>query len=438
MATTFILGLTAIALTLTAFWIDREELKRSVLTPLTAPFIAIFTKACVSPILINKAGALSLGVEKYIVMSEFTKETQILWLILGGSLIAVFSLAKKKGETRRYVKVNGFLLYRFCLLCGIFSLAWISIGTIVGSNSRSEELYGIWVARFWKPDMFFTAFSRLRDIFFFLIPVALMSRAGLARKVLLLAPAVGYMLAALVAGGRGIFIIPMQLAFAGLFTAGVRKRIIAALGAVLLVVGVAGGIVLDSNFSPESMRRVSFERLLTKVGGDLYGCSDAYAFTNRNLDRPQAGFTRSERWLLGWLPSTARGGSKLSVRDSHIIATELEGKTRKEAEEMVYTSFPCVSLGADLFWRGRWWGVVVGSIVFSLIYCWISRLWYSYASLDSYTGILVLAFPSTFIGMYPAGSVGETIWLWTWDIAKYGLVGLMILFWERRNAAPNP
>ena len=436
MTITYLLALAAAGLTLAAFWIDRDELKRSPLTPLTAPFAAVVIKGGISPVLVSKEGALSLGVEKYVVMSEFTQETQMLWLVFGASLIAVFSLKKKKGN-RIDLKVNRAKLYRFCLCCGLFSLAWISLGTIVRSNSRSDELYSLWVERFWKPDMLFTAFSRFRDIFFFLLPIALIREVGLARRLLLISPAVCYILAALVAGGRGIVLIPLQLAYAGLFTTGMDKRIVAALGAGLLVIGMAGGIMLDSNLSAENVRKMSLERLSTKIGADLYGCSDAYAFTERNQDQPPAGLARSKRWLFGWVPSVARGGANNSVRDSHIIATELKGKSRKEAEEMVYTSFPCVSFGADLFWRGRWWGVVLGSLIFAWLYCSVSALWYRHASLDAYTSTLILAFPSTFIGMYPAGSVGETIWLWTWDIGKYVLVGLMILFWESKSTSPS-
>ena len=40
----------------------------------------------------------------------------------------------------------------------------------------------------------------------------------------------------------------------------------------------------------------------------------------------------------------------------------------------------------------------------------------------------VLVFPATFLIVYPAGSLGETFWLWLWDFPKYVALITLIVF----------
>ena len=131
-----------------------------------------------------------------------------------------------------------------------------------------------------------------------------------------------------------------------------------------------------------------------------------------------------EAFLTAWIPSLLIPKT-IPVRDSHIIAEEARGSSRLEAETMNYTSFNCISLGGDLYWRGGWFGVIIGSSLAAIAYRMLSSLWYRNASWDSAWQILLLIFPATFLAMYPAGSVGETAWLWMWDLPKY--VVLLIL-----------
>jgi len=45
-----------------------------------------------------------------------------------------------------------------------------------------------------------------------------------------------------------------------------------------------------------------------------------------------------------------------------------------------------------------------------------------------------LVFPATFLIVYPAGSLGETFWLWLWDFPKYvvliAFIGFTGLGWN--------
>ena len=125
-----------------------------------------------------------------------------------------------------------------------------------------------------------------------------------------------------------------------------------------------------------------------------------------------------EALLTAWIPSLLIQKT-IPVRDAHIIAQEARGRSRLEAETMNHKYFPCVSLGGDLYWRGGWFGVIVGSSIAAIAYRLICWIWYRQASWDSAWQILLLIFPATFLTMFPAGSVGETAWLWMWDSDLY-------------------
>lgn len=81
------------------------------------------------------------------------------------------------------------------------------------------------------------------------------------------------------------------------------------------------------------------------IGGAMYGGADPFSFVDPALAAPRAGFVRIERLWQTWLP-TMVAPNKASLRDAHMIAAEITGKPRKQAENNQYTSFSSVSLAA--------------------------------------------------------------------------------------------
>ena len=116
------------------------------------------------------------------------------------------------------------------------------------------------------------------------------------------------------------------------------------------------------------------------------------------------------------------------LRDAHIIATEVAGATRHEAETMTYRTFPCITYMGDLYWRGGWPWAVVGAFLFAIFYRIVSSYWYRFCGWSSLMSLSLLLYPATFFTAYPAGSLGETAWLWLWDLPKYIIV-IFVIGW---------
>jgi hypothetical protein len=105
------------------------------------------------------------------------------------------------------------------------------------------------------------------------------------------------------------------------------------------------------------------------------------------------------------------------------------GKPNAGMHEGRHIWFPGISFGADLYWRYRWPGVLIGSILFGSFYALLSRVWYRMADLNRSTwSLLIAVYPSTFLQGPPLRSVSETAWNWFYEFPKY-LAILIALAW---------
>ena len=387
--------------------------------------------------------------EKAGVMIAFRNEVQTLWLVFSVFLILPYILKirdRKVVHPERSWEANRSVVVFFVLATGIFSLAWIYVGLISGSASRDPQLYAIWVNKFLKPDLLFTAFGRLRDCFYFLVPLALTKAKQKWVKLVLVMLVAINLYAALQLGGRGIVLLPILEIYFGVFLLGLSRIYLLAATCLMFTIGISGSQLLRGNhnlrfYDPTWMMKASGTVLTrtstVQTGLSLYGCSDSYNFTIDNVNKPGAGWIRSERWLTSWVPSILKGTAKGSSRDAHIIAEQLEnGTSRQAAEAKHYVSFNCVTFPGDLFWRWRWLGVWLGCFIFGQLYYIFSVVWSKLIRLDRLSGCLAFCFPVSFLSLYPAGSIGETAWLWTWDIQKYFFLFIAIRFLESKNLIP--
>jgi hypothetical protein len=248
-------------------------------------------------------------------------------------------------------------------------------------------------------------------------------------------------------GGRGIILYPLLYLIFGLWLTPLKPRLIRFFIVLFLVVSLILVSAIDvyrgspcfNRSSPlDILQRVKlFSRAIVQynltdpksriqiIGGAMYGGADPYLFVDPALAAPRAGFVRIERLWQTWLP-TMVAPNKASLRDAHMIAAEITGKPRKQAENKQYTSFSSVSFGGDLYWRGGWFWVVSGSLIFALFYRFISQFWYKLAEMSGLWDFFVLVFPATFLIVHPAGSLGETFWLW--DFPKYVALTTLIVF----------
>jgi hypothetical protein len=271
----------------------------------------------------------------------------------------------------------------------------------------------------------------------------------------------GYPALALPLGGRGLVLYPILYAVIGIWLTPISARALRLIIGATLIFGLVAipsieiyrglegfrtadradpgaRLTLLLNASQQLTRNLNLPTTLTQTGSSLYACSDGYLFEEPARSRPRAGWHRMQSLLTAWLPDLL-APKTVPVRDAHIIAEEIRGRSRREAETMTYTSFSCVSLGADLYWRGGWPIVVLGSALAAIAYRLVSSLWYRHASWSSTWQILLLLYPATFLTMYPAGSIGETAWLWMWDLPKYvALIGVICFIAGKLSRKPAP
>ena len=392
-------------------------------------------------------------------------EAQLLWLLASASAVLVFAAwpkaPKPPGISSQQAARQP--VVALALACGVFALITIGIGVVAGTLDRNPSSYLYWLSQRWRPDSLFTMFARFRDLFFVLAPLAIWKAHRGWQRLTLGAMLLLYPIFALPLGGRGLLLYPVLYSCLGLWLTAISPKTLRFILSICLIASLvlipsiaiyrslpgfntaqrdaaALRLRLLAEATTSATNQLKLPALLSETGVSLYGCSDGFLFQEPAASRPRAGLHRMESLLTAWLPELL-APKKIPLRDAHIIAEEARGRTRQEAESMTYTSFSCVSLGGDLYWRGGWPAVAFGSALAATAYRLLSGIWYRFASWQTSWQILLLLYPATFLTMYPFGSIGETAWLWMWDLPKYVvLIGLISFIASRvpQKSAPCP
>ena len=164
------------------------------------------------------------------------------------------------------------------------------------------------------------------------------------------------------------------------------------------------------------------------LGFALYTHSDPYLFVEPTLSSKPAGNKRLENLKYLWVPRVIME-NRPEINDGHLIANEIRNESELYMHDGRYVTFHNVSFGGDLYWRYRWLGVILGSILIGVAYSFVCRIWYSYASLNgSCILLLVTLFPTTFFQGVPLRSISETAWNWFYEFPKYALILLALGF----------
>lgn len=379
---------------------------------------------------------------------EFIAQGQTLWLAVMGFLLLAFSIKKPaiaKASNKTLDKNQAKYIGTLVAVFGLFTIGWIVMATWSGTLDKGSENYWYWVAQKWRPDSIFAMFGRLRDAFFILIPVACVKLKNKLAVALLIATAGLYIATALPMGGRGLIMYPAVYLVVGTIAANRDLRLARRLIIAVVVLGIlfipAMQIYRASEAMNNANRNVFNERLLvttlglkdslvntdlgytsTALGTSLYSCSEGYLFNAENDGKKRVGMFDTKKLLLAWIPQLMWNRSGRPVRDGHLISAEVRGMTRREAETVEHKTTTCISFGGDLYWRGGWPWVLAGSAIFAIAYRIIAIIWYRYAGWGSWSSAVVALLPATYIQMYPIGTLGETAWLWLWDLPKYILV----------------
>ena len=338
------------------------------------------------------------------------------------------------------------------LVTSIVAIGYSCVGYFSGTLDRGAA-YLKWAGRLWRPDTFFSATIRLRDIFFVILPVIAIKwrRFPAVVGLLLVATVISFLLTSLL-GGRGLLIYPVILIIGGSWLAGVRPLVIR----TALVIALASALIVIPSFSfmtssldfsqsdainisqrlaiwRNSLRTATTDnRSTTMLGRELYAWSDPHLFNKPALEQKPAGYAGLENLRFLWIPRFIYP-NRPELNDGHLIANEIMGKPDQGKYQGRYVSFKSISFGGDLYRRFRWPGVVIGSLIFALVYAGFCRFWYAFAAFNGSIYQLLLALlPATFLQGPPLRSVSETAWNWLYELPKYALllfaIGMLIDF----------
>ena len=351
------------------------------------------------------------------------------------------------GESARQFKQY---ILAITIATGIVAVGYILAGTIGGSLDRGES-YLRWAGKFWRPDTLFSAVIRLRDIFYVCLPLTVyLFRRNMLILALLIIPSTTTLVISSALGGRGLLLYPLVLMLGGLWLAGIKPKafkwlILVAIIFSIFFITFAAQLRQSSEFRATSSldlaerARVIAEKATStsiqnsipnprNLGFALYTHSDPYLFVEPTISSKPAGNKRLENLKYLWVPRVIME-NRPEINDGHLIANEIRNESELYMHDGRYVTFHNVSFGGDLYWRYRWPGVILGSVLVGVAYSFVCRIWYSYASLNgSCILLLVTLFPTTFFQGVPLRSISETAWNWFYEFPKYAVILLALGF----------
>ena len=300
--------------------------------------------------------------------------------------------------------------------------------------------------------MALTALLRLKDFFYVLLPLSIQELWDLKKregrlKTSLIALALGVtavtaLVVGLISGGRGNVALPISLLFFGTWATRLSKRLLrvillAIVPSMLLFSVGMNAIRQSAEFQAGTMtnplKRIETiakqsvdpntyraEGSSVNIGGQLYGASDAYLFSDINPDKDLKAGTRGIGNPLSYVLPKVLYRNKTDPNDGHLIALRMMNKESAGVVDGKYTWFPNISFPGDLYRRWRIAGLLTGSLVFSVFYVGFAKAWDKYAmvSYKSAYSTCIAFIPASFSCSLPLRSLNETLWNWAYDVPK--------------------
>ena len=432
-----------------ALWLEAPLLESLPLPPLTVLLIGLCLRWGLGPLLLAVGGS---GGDAFVeIWIRYGPQAQLLWLSFTAALL-LLTLPQKRAIARaaRVQPQSSWLAEATCntrfrrqlialaALLSIYMAAYITLSVFSGAFDRQLEITISLKNQFWRLDTPVVAFSRLRDLWFLLLPLwwQLLSRPW---RWLMGTEFLAFFAAALFSGSRGLLFYPAVLVLVGLWFV-LRNPILLRRLAFLLVLLVLVSspliyVVRDSSIFQSSTTWVGRldaagaaltqpEALLAKsrwLGRDLYACHDPYLFTPENRENPLVGTRGLSHLVYLWVPKHVLP-ERPTLFDGSIIAKKLQ-RVPPSAWSAIWS--PCFSLPADLMRRWAVPGVLLGSVVTAVSLQPLFRFWYSSVRVSASTfQLLLLLLPATYLQSFPFGTVSETAWALLWELPKY-----LVVFW---------
>lgn len=388
---------------------------------------------------------------QYIVSWENVDKTSGMWIVyllcfaLGFCIISKITPQRVKGRSD-YREKSVFALYMdsplksvsqkivsLTLVMLALSLLEAVVGMGTGSSDRGSG-YVYWTTQPFKPISAFIAFARLRQLAFLVIPFAILKAKRRCLRALIVTLSISVLAVGMFAGGRGTILYPLIMMWIGWILCGAEKKRIAAVTFALVMALVVSVPVLATYQDSEAIRTTSPTDVIGRakgmfgeidgarlryrfqaLGREVYACSDAFLFLERNEYLRNAGYSDLTPALITKLivPRILSKNKKFEKGDGSEIAKKSIGVVNP-------TWFPCITTPADLWRRGSYMSVALGGMVVGIVIQLIQKVWLWVGARGRGLGVfLIILFPASYVhyGLY--GTLREFIWQIAWDMPKY-------------------
>ena len=397
---------------------------------------------------------------QYMVSWLYSQDVALTWaayMLAGGLIFLVLEGSVNKYERKEvgYTKNGGWfgwikevrhgkerdgLMVRvvtFCLLVVFLFSALISAYT--GSMDRGLN-YEYWAGLRFRPEAAFIAFARLRQVAYFLLPIAWI-RCNRYLKIVLAVTAFSPLLLEAIAGGRGAVLYPVVMIFTGYLCVGLKPKKMVVVGIVLIAfLGFAVPYMAayrDGEATSAKSHRDVIGRLSSFVSGvdskmvayrymalgrEIYACSDGFVVEDTKKGGLKVGVNDLDLGLLAKIlvPRWIAKDQEYAKSDGSSIAKSLMGVKNDNW-------FPCITTPADLYRRERWMGVFIGGTLMGILIWSLDRVWLIVGMKGrSIETLMLTLLPVAYYqtGLY--GTIRELIWQLAWDLPKYLLLFVVV------------
>lgn len=447
------LGFVSIWFVFATMYIEWPLLGKVPVPPLTVIMSAVCIRAGIAPVLLAASGYS--GDSFLDTWVEFGMDAQLLWISVAAILLVgvwtqrdpVKALAKKiesEGTSNTRLDCRGLshhVIRSLCVVLSGYMVMYTASSLVSGAWDRQFDVYMEWASKSWRIDTPLTAFSRLRDIWFCLIPL-FWWKLGRPYKFLVGSIGLVYVGSAILSGSRGLLFYPVLMSYCGLWVTSISKRFLCGIGICMATIFLIAAPVIygirdtaafqgakdwTGKVNAIGTTLTAPEPIIEKarwVGRDLYACHDPFLFTHNNEENLKQGWRGLHSLLYLWIPNSLMKNRPV-IFDGHLIAKRLQGISEMEGRFW----YPCISLPGDLYRRWSWQGIFLGGSLISIVFWGLCRLWYKSASYSKGTfRFLVLMLPVSYLQSIPLGTVQETAWGLLWELPKY-LVTLFLIGW---------
>ena len=402
---------------------------------------------------VEKTSALWVTYTTFAIVSMYTFEKLMriyfkdLWSRDKGSIFHLF-----KEESKELLSMD---ISRLTIgLLVVFAIGSV-LGMLTGSTDRGST-YIYWASQPFKPVSAFIALSRLSQLVFLLIPFTLRYTRTTWTRIAIVCLAMLIVLLGLISGGRGAVLYPVIMVWLGWILCGENRKkvlqftIVLITSIIIAIPAIAtfrDGPTMSTTNARDIVGRTkgfvtefSLERFQYRVqalGREIYACSDAFLFLDKNATLRKGGFGDITPSLVAkiLIPRYVSSDRHFDKFDGSTIAKKSMGVVND-------TWFPCITTPADLWRRGGYISVGIGGLLIGLTIGILQAGWVWLGTRRAgISQVLLVLLPATYIQSGIYGTLREVAWQLGWELPKYIVIiivlGLLVMVVRRLRSIYN-